>query len=970
MAAVHDQVKRLIARACGLQPGDVPNDARLGDTGGWDSLSHVALMVLIQETAGRPVGPAEMTRLTSLDEIAAWLEHERDEGMAVRAPSVDELAIALRRAGLAAGDLAMVHSFTAALGPVDRPDRLMIDALLQVLGPEGTLVLPAFTYSFCPTGLYGPDDSPSEVGIAADTLRLEYGAARTLHPVFSVCALGALADEIAHLHADTTFGAGSIFDYMLRRSGWLCAVGVGYEKVTLNHYPEERLEVPYRYWRTFDGVIDRDGEQRPVSVRYLVRSLAPEAVQDFSKVHRLMEGRPFSGHSTAGGADIWCAPAREYERVLRQAIQRDPLFLLTPAARVHWEQESDGATGDYVAQLRARLEAAPDDFEAACELAEVLTARGESEAPHRIITTAAVAAGDYASLTGACRVARELLPAEDDTATLTLAWTGSDTLRPVADACETCVRAAGWVPRTIVGDFGQFRRDLSASPLQPDIMFIRVAPEALVPGLSGWRFAGGDPEAAETAARKLTSAVEAWLATCPGHAVIHLVAPWHRSALGIADAEGGEGAGAVTARFNATLMELARATTRAHVLDEANAMLLAGAPATDPGLRYHAGIDLSGPAIAAVAAEASRFAVALRRRPAKCIVCDLDNTLWGGIVGEDGVRGLSLAGEYPGEAHLELQRWLIAQHQNGMLLGICSRNERSDGLAPFADRPDMLLTLDHFSAISIDWRPKPGRLAEVAAELNIGVDSLVFIDDSRFEREAVRAALPQVLAPELPDDVGRWTGLLADLHLTDALSVTDEDRRRAAMYAQDSHRDEELAHAADVAAFLSGLDSIATVYFDETALLPRSAQLCARTNQFNLSSARYTEGELEQMMLSPDLRVIQMRASDRFGDLGVVGVAIVARGDGDASVDTLLLSCRALGRGYEHALLAEAWRVASADFGAEALTARWADNGRNAQARDLLRDLGWEEIERDADAATFRCATPPRWPAHIRRTIA
>lgn len=968
MPAVRDTIKRLIRLACGIT-GEVPGDARLGEIPGWDSLSHIALMLLLEETFGRRPGPSEVHRLTSVPAIEAWLRRGTSEAEAMAPPTVDDVARALHEAGLRRGDLAMVHSFTAVLGPIERPDRLMIDALLEVLGPEGTLVLPAFTYSFCRTGVFEPEASRSEVGVAADTLREEYGGVRSLHPIFSACAVGPLADEIAALRGETTFGEGSIFQYMRSRRGKVCVVGVGYEKVTLSHAAEEEVEVPYRYWKRFDGVIRRNGCEEPVSVEYFVRSLAPEAKPDFSIVHELMREQSFSGRAQAGAAEIWCAPAEEYHQTLRHALAEDPLLLLTPASRVHWQEPT--ATEATIAGLQARLGQSPCDMEVARELAAVLAARGDTREAHEALMSTAVAAGDFASLAAACRAARDLLPVEEaaaDTATISVGWIGAHTLDPLAEAAETHIRAAGIIAATTVGRFGQFRHDLAVEPMDVDLVFVRVPPEALDPALQAWRYAGGDPVAARQAGQQLAGLVRSWLDRRSGHAIVHLLPAYHRSALGIADPQSPDGASAVIRAFNEPLIQFAREHSRAHLLDETAALLRAGAPAYDADMRYHAGFDLSGPAISAIAQEASRFAIAARRRPVKCIVCDLDNTLWGGVVGEDGPRGLSLAGEYPGEAHLELQRWLLAQHAAGVLLAICSRNEAADGMAPFEERPEMLLAPEHFAAISIDWRPKHERIPEIARDLNIGVDSLVFLDDSPFERASVREALPEVIVPELPPEVSHWVDYLAALHLTDALALTDEDRRRAEMYVEDRERQDHAQAAADFDAFLAGLGSVAMLYFDEPALLARTTQLCARTNQFNLTSRRHSEGEIERMIADESTRVIQMRASDRFGDMGVVGIAIVRAQGATAELDTFLLSCRALGRGYERALLSETVRVATEELGTRAVIAAWSDNGRNSQVAEFLDSIGCARAERDG-ATVFTCEGPVAWPEHIERRI-
>ncbi len=304
----------------------------------WDSLAHIAFIELLEREFERSVPPERVSKLRSVDSIHEWLRSgEEDDAGQSSEIAASEIEEALRAVGLGEGDLVMVHSFTSALTGLERPDRRLIDALLEILGDGGTLALPAFTYSFCRTGIFRPDEDPSEVGIAADTLRNEYRGRRTLAPIFSVVVAGARSDEIAELSSATTFGPDSIFGYMLQHNGKLCGVGVGCEKITFNHYPEQQLAVPYRYWKHFTGVMEHAGQREPISVQYFVRSLEPEAVRDQSKISALMSDKPFVRTSSVGGADIFCAPVEQYHATLRDAMIEDPLFQLSDGTRVHWE---------------------------------------------------------------------------------------------------------------------------------------------------------------------------------------------------------------------------------------------------------------------------------------------------------------------------------------------------------------------------------------------------------------------------------------------------------------------------------------------------------------------------------------------------------------------------------------------------------------------------------------------------------
>jgi len=201
------------------------------------------------------------------------------------------------------------------------------------------------------------------------------------------------------------------------------------------------------------------------------------------------------------------------------------------------------------------------------------------------------------------------------------------------------------------------------------------------------------------------------------------------------------------------------------------------------------------------------------------------------------------------------------------------------------------------------------------------------------------------------------------------LTRTEEDRRRASMYTEQRRRQDLARDASDMESFLEGLASVATFHLDEPELLARTAQLCARTNQFNLSSRRHAEGDITRLICDDSARVVQMRAADRFGDLGVVGVAIVVREGTSARLDTFLLSCRALGRGFEEALLAKAWLMAAEQLGCTELLAEWLPNGRNEQVREFLARTDAEPAGESADGETWRIHRPPPWPEHVRREV-
>ncbi len=296
---------------------------------------------------------------------------------------------------------------------------------------------------------------------------------------------------------------------------------------------------------------------------------------------------------------------------------------------------------------------------------------------------------------------------------------------------------------------------------------------------------------------------------------------------------------------------------------------------------------------------------ALGAPPCKVIASDCDNTLWSGVAAEDGPLGVVV--DAPRRA---LQRLLVERHDAGVLVCLCSKNEEADVAAVLDAHADMPLRPAHVAAKRIGWRPKAESLRSLSAELGLGLDSFVFLDDSPLERAEMRAACPDVVTPELPDDPARIPGFLRHFWALDQAASTDEDRRRTTLYQDEQQRVEARRAAPDLEAFLDGLALEVAVHPMTKASLPRAAQLTQRTNQLNVTTRRYTEAELLSRWESSALSALVVDVRDRFGDYGTTGVVLFSSTGDALEVDTFLLSCRALGRGVEEQMLAHVGRVA------------------------------------------------------------
>jgi len=288
----------------------------------------------------------------------------------------------------------------------------------------------------------------------------------------------------------------------------------------------------------------------------------------------------------------------------------------------------------------------------------------------------------------------------------------------------------------------------------------------------------------------------------------------------------------------------------------------------------------------------------------KCIVLDLDNTLWGGIVGEDGFNGIKLGPEPPGNAFMEFQRVLLSLHQRGIILAINSKNNYEDAIKVIKEHPYMILKEEHFAAMRINWKDKVTNMKELVQEINIGSDSIVFIDDDPVNREFVKSIFPEILVVDISNDPSSYVSIIENIIDFSVLKITEEDKNRGKMYFKQKIINELEESTPDLQTFLSQLDLKITIKEVDKFSLPRVSQLILKTNQFNLTTKRYQELDIEKMIHDPNFIVGCVQVEDKFGDNGITGVFIIKKeNDEEWIIDTFLMSCRIMGRGIEQGIM-------------------------------------------------------------------
>ncbi|MBV9572736.1 MAG: HAD-IIIC family phosphatase, partial [Acidobacteriales bacterium] len=331
---------------------------------------------------------------------------------------------------------------------------------------------------------------------------------------------------------------------------------------------------------------------------------------------------------------------------------------------------------------------------------------------------------------------------------------------------------------------------------------------------------------------------------------------------------------------------------------------------------------------------------------------DLDNTLWGGVIGEDGISGIRLAADYPGAAFQEVQRALLDIHHRGVLLAICSKNNQAEALEALNTHSGMLLKPSHFAAMRINWNEKAQNLREICSELSVGVDSLAFLDDNPIEREQVRSQLPEVHVIELTNDPMTFAGAIRGCPLFERLTLSTEDRQRGNFYQAQQERQQLEQKIESREDFYRSLLQEAEIAPLTKATLPRIAQLTNKTNQFNLTTKRYTEQQISEMVSSPEWNCFSIQVRDRFGDNGLVGVAITRLEGKAVEIDTMLLSCRVIGRTVETAFLSFLAQHAQ-QRGAEKLQGWFLPTKKNAPASEFYSAHGFEMIKQNGQGTLW-----------------
>jgi FkbH-like protein len=531
-----------------------------------------------------------------------------------------------------------------------------------------------------------------------------------------------------------------------------------------------------------------------------------------------------------------------------------------------------------------------------------------------------------------------------------------------------------------VGDFNAHAQEILSPTSRlyqsaPDIVILAVQTRDVAPDLWGG-YADLSPAESKAAVERVVADLQTWIQAFRAHSQAYLIV--HTLEIppllnhGVLDSQSEAGQAAAIQQINQELHRIAGEHRGIYVLDY-DALV-----ARHGRLRWHderkwltMRMPIAAENLMHLANEWLRFIHPLTGKVCKVLVTDLDNTLWGGVLGEDELEGLKLGSEYPGAAYQALQRAMLDLFQRGIILAVSSKNNLPDAMEALERHRGMLLRPQHFAALRINWNDKVQNLYEIAAELNIGTDALAFIDDNPVERARVRVEAPEVTVIDLPNDPMGYAQALRDSPVFERLVLSAEDRERGQYYAEQRLRLEFERSASSLEDFYRSLQQELEIAPVTAETLTRVAQLTQKTNQFNLTTRRYTEQQIVDMMSIPDWRVYPVRVRDRFGDNGLVGVAITRDIHEVCEIDVLLLSCRVIGRTVETALLSFLAERAQSS-GMKRLQGWFLPTKKNEPAKEFYPVHNFQLVTEhdggtlwsvDLEQAEFKC---PEW---IRLTV-
>jgi FkbH-like protein len=545
---------------------------------------------------------------------------------------------------------------------------------------------------------------------------------------------------------------------------------------------------------------------------------------------------------------------------------------------------------------------------------------------------------------------------------ISIAFIGNFTLEPLrpyleAECLKRCIQ-----PSFFFGGYDQYIQEMSDPKsalyqFNPDLTFLFLDSQAFLPELFNNFFDIAPENRFPMASSKLgqvKALIDKFFSLSRSKLAFSNFPLPRDYLLGVYDSHSPWGQKEVLLKMNEALQQFAAGMPQQlFVVDTDKALSNSGkSVVANEKIRYLAKMVIPEKAMPELARELMRHIRPALGMTKKCLVLDLDNTLWGGVLGEDGIEGIRLGLEPPGNAFYEFQKTIKTLQYRGVLLAINSKNDLDLVREAFEKHPYMQLKIEDFACIRANWQDKAQNMREIARELNLGLDSFVYMDDNPAERFLVQSELPEVMTVEMPEDFSEFTRTLMQLDAFEILHLTEEDKQRKYLYQTESKRNELKGQFTDINEYLKALEIVVDICPADTFSIPRIAQLTQRTNQFNLTTRRYTETDIKRFSQSAAHRVYFLKTHDRFGDHGITGVCIIAIKSLECEIDSFMLSCRIIGRGIEqafmHHICNEARQLKTAK-----LVGRYLPTKKNQLAAKFLPEIHFDTVSKDDKETLF-----------------
>ena len=566
----------------------------------------------------------------------------------------------------------------------------------------------------------------------------------------------------------------------------------------------------------------------------------------------------------------------------------------------------------------------------------------------------------------------------DDPKVLRLALIGSFTLRGIKEVLNVKCDEAGLVLKCYEAEYNQYNQELldknsGLYKFKPHLTILFVDTKDLLGENYHFPYRLNERQRkvlARTKAREIIRLAGHFEKNCDGKIIINnFCVPTH-SPLGMLESKQAFGFFEMVRAVNHSMEKASRHNSKFYVFDYDAFLSRHGKIGSlDEKMQYIADMKLNQNLIPFLCDEYMRYVRALKGNVKKCIALDLDNTLWGGIIGEAGFDGIKLGPTPPGNAFMEFQRYLLSLFERGVILAINSNNNYDDAIKVIKQHPHMILREDKFASIKINWDNKANNLVAIAKELNIGFDSMLYIDDDMANRQLIKEMLPQVSVFNLPRDPASYASAIKNYAEFDTFQITEEDTKRGAMYAQERKRKEIKKSFSNISDFLAHLDIKVNMDKANDFSIPRLSQLAQRTNQFNLTARRYTEEEMRRLVKEPIRKVYSIKVSDKFGDIGISGMVSIKPSEEEMIADSFLLSCRILGKEIEKAVtsfLITLARSAKKKY----LVFEYIPTEKNEIALKFLKNTGFRCFKKDKKSQFWRIPVIKKYekPKHIKMT--